>query len=72
VHIKNGWLPHPAANDWIINSLGVFTGSGINYQMALLTAPAVGGQTETYGIQTVEGVADIINRNLAGLSAIFG
>jgi hypothetical protein len=72
VHIKNGWLPHPAANDWIINSLGVFTGSGINYQMALLTAPTVGGQTETYGIQTVEGVAGIINRNLAGLSAIFG
>jgi hypothetical protein len=72
VHIKNGWLPYPASYDWNINSLGVFTGSNINYQMAVLTAPAAGGQTESYGIQTVQGVAGIINRNLAGLYALFG
>jgi hypothetical protein len=72
VHIKNGWLAHPAASDWIINSLGVFTGTNINYQMAVLNTSAVGGQTEGYGIQTDEDVAGIINRNLAGLYSIFG
>lgn len=72
VHIKNGWLAHPSSADWIINSLGVFTGSNINYDMAILTTGAVGGQTESYGIQTVQDTAGIINRNLAGLHAIFG
>jgi len=72
VHIKNGWLAHPASTDWLINSLGVFTGNSISYQMAVLSAPAAGGQTATYGIQTVQDVAGIVNRNLAGLYAIFG
>lgn len=72
VHIKNGWLAHPASTDWLINSLGVFTGNNISYQMAVLNAPAAAGQTETYGIQTVQDVAGIVNRNLAGLYAIFG
>lgn len=71
VHIKNGWLPYPYSYDWYINSIGVFTGTNINYQMVVLTAPAAGGQSESYGIQTVQGVAGIINRNLAGLYAIF-
>ena len=72
LHIKNGWLDYPTSYDWNINSLGVFTGSNINYQMAVLTGPAAGGQSESYGIQTVQGVAGIINRNLAGLHALFG
>jgi Beta-lactamase enzyme family len=72
VHIKNGWLAHPSSTDWIINSLGVFTGSDINYDMAILTTGAVGGQTESYGIQTVQDTAGIINANLAGLHALFG
>lgn len=72
VHIKNGWLPYPYSYDWNINSLGVFTGRNINYQMAVLTAPKAGSQGESYGIQTVQGVAGIINRNLAGLYALFG
>jgi hypothetical protein len=72
VHIKNGWLAHPTSTDWIINSLGVFTGSNINYDMAILTTGAVGGQTESYGIQTVQDTAGIINANLAGLHALFG
>ncbi|HEY2504950.1 MAG TPA: serine hydrolase [Streptosporangiaceae bacterium] len=72
VHIKNGWLPYPRAADWNINSLGVFTGKNINYQVAVLTAPASGGQGESYGIQTVQLAAGIINRNLAGLDALFG
>ena len=72
VHIKNGWLAHPTSTDWIINSLGVFTGTNINYDMAILTTGAVGGQTESYGIQTVQDTAGIINKNLAGLYALFG
>jgi hypothetical protein len=72
VHIKNGWLNYPTSYDWNINSLGVFTGTNINYQMAVLNAPAAGGQSESYGIQTVQDVAGIINANLAGLFRIFG
>lgn len=72
VHIKNGWLPYPAAADWNVNSLGVFTGTGFSYQMAVLTAPAAGGQSEAYGIKTVQQAAGIINRGLAGLRAIAG
>lgn len=72
VHIKNGWLPYPvwAANDWRINSIGVFTGTGILYQMVILTAPSSGdSQSESYGIRTVGNVAAVINRGIAGLPA---
>jgi len=72
VHIKNGWLGYPASYDWNINSLGVFTGKNINYQMAVLISPAAGGQSESYGIQTVQDAAGIINANLAGLYRLFG
>ncbi|MBO0833220.1 MAG: serine hydrolase [Actinobacteria bacterium] len=72
VHLKNGWLNYPASVDWNINSIGVFTGTNINYQIAVLNHPAAGGQSESYGIQTVQSVAGIINRNLAGLYALFG
>ena len=67
VHIKNGWLPYPGAIDWRINSIGAFTGVGITYQIAVLTGPPSGGsQSEGYGITTIENIAAIINRNLAG------
>lgn len=68
VHIKNGWLPFPRTIDWRINSIGAFTGKGITYQIAILTGPPGGaGQGESYGIQTVEAIAGVINRNLAGV-----
>ncbi len=67
VHIKNGWLPYPGAIDWRVNSIGAFTGVGITYQIAVLTAPPTGGsQGEGYGITTIENIAAVINRNLAG------
>jgi len=71
VHIKNGWLPYPKANDWHINSIGAFTGKGIAYQIVILTAPPSvdEGQGESYGIQTVEDAAAVINRQLAGKPA---
>jgi beta-lactamase class A len=69
VHVKNGWLPYPGADDWNINSIGAFTGKNIGYQIVILTGPAAGGQTESYGIQTVQAAAEVINRQIAGRSA---
>jgi len=70
VHVKNGWLPYPGAGDWRINSIGAFTGKDINYQIVVLTGPpASGGQSESYGIQTIQAVAEVINRELAGSPA---
>ena len=67
VHVKNGWLPYPDADDWHINSIGAVTGKGINYQIVVLTGPpAAGGQGESYGIQTIQAVAEVINREIAG------
>jgi beta-lactamase class A len=66
VHIKNGWLPYPHAADWRINSIGAFTGEDIAYQIVILTGPPDGkGQGESYGIQTIEAAAAVINRDLA-------
>jgi hypothetical protein len=66
VHLKNGWLPYPEAGDWHINSIGAVTGKDIDYQIVILTGPpATGGQGESYGIQTVQLAADVINRILA-------
>jgi Beta-lactamase enzyme family len=67
VHVKNGWLPYPNADDWNINSIGAFTGKHIAYQIVILTAPPPGGsQSESYGIQTVQAAAEVINRQIAG------
>jgi beta-lactamase class A len=66
VQVKNGWLPYPRADDWNINSIGAFTGENIGYQIVILTGPSAGGQTESYGIQTVQAAAGVINRQLAG------
>ncbi len=65
VHLKNGWLPYPDADDWRINSIGAFTGKNISYQIVVLTGPAAGGQSEGYGITTIQLAAAVINRILA-------
>jgi Beta-lactamase enzyme family len=71
VHIKNGWLPYPRSIDWRINSIGAFTGTGISYQIVILTAPpGDNGQGESYGIQTIQLAASVINRNLTGTLAL--
>jgi hypothetical protein len=59
VHVKNGWLGD--ASGWHVNSLGVFTGKDKNYMMAVLTT---GDPTEQYGIDTIEGVARLVHRDL--------
>ena len=60
VYLKDGWLPDPAL--WIINSIGDFTAPGGDYSMAILTR---GNPTMPYGVDTVQAVAQLVNRALA-------
>jgi beta-lactamase family protein len=60
-HVKNGWLPTPPANYWWINSLGCFTHLALNYCVVVLTWH---NPDMTYGVDTVQDVAKVINRNL--------
>ncbi|TJZ55571.1 serine hydrolase [Streptomyces piniterrae] len=59
-HVKNGWLPR-AANGWRVHSVGVFTGGGHDYGMAVLSH---GNRTMEYGVGTVEAAARVIHRDL--------
>ncbi len=63
VHVKNGWLPYPSHPvQWNINSIGAFTGTGITYQIAMLTT---NNQSEDYGIDTIRDACRYLNWNLA-------
>ncbi len=67
VHVKNGWLPQPT-HAWRINSIGSFCGHGRDYMIVVLTwdNPAM-----TYGVDTVQAVAEVINRDLnPGVTAV--
>jgi beta-lactamase class A len=63
VSVKNGWLPYPVSDDWHVNSIGVFRGHDISYQIAVLTG---NNPTMAYGIDTIEAVAKVINYGIAG------
>ncbi|MFE5689872.1 serine hydrolase [Streptomyces sp. NPDC056512] len=60
VHVKNGWLQR-SADGWRVHSVGVFTGSGHDYGMAVLSH---GGRTMEDGVTTVERAARAVNRDL--------
>ena len=60
VHVKNGWLPL-ATHGWRIHSIGGFTGHGGGYTIVVLTQD---NPTMTYGVDTIEAVARVINRDL--------
>ncbi|MCW2930343.1 MAG: secreted protein [Actinomycetia bacterium] len=66
VEIKNGWLPR-ATLGWRINSIGCVTGktpSGERqpgYCLAVLTDD---NPTMAYGVQTVSGIARVVNQDL--------
>jgi hypothetical protein len=65
VYVKNGWLNDPV--EWVINSIGAVEGHGRDYKMAILTYD---NPSEAYGIDTVERIAEAVNRDLnAGLPA---
>jgi hypothetical protein len=61
-HVKNGWLPD--ATGWHIDSIGAFTGHGDDYMMAVLSVNADPNQDEQYGIDTIEDVARLVQRDL--------
>jgi beta-lactamase class A len=66
VHVKNGWLPDTGG--WVINSIGAFTGHGRDYKIVVLTRD---NPSMTYGVDTVQGVAEVINRDLnPGVTAV--
>jgi hypothetical protein len=60
VHVKNGWLPL-ATHGWRIHSIGAFTGHGGGYSIVVLTQD---NPTMDYGIDTIEAIAEVINRDL--------
>jgi beta-lactamase class A len=60
VQVKNGWLPR-ATDGWRVHSVGVFTGGGHDYGMAVLSQ---GNRTMDDGVTTVEAAARAINRDL--------
>jgi hypothetical protein len=67
VHVKNGWLPQPT-HGWRIHSIGSFSGHGRNYMIVVLTW---NNPTMTYGVDTVQAVAEVINHALnPGVTAV--
>jgi Beta-lactamase enzyme family len=60
VHVKNGWLPQPT-HGWRIHSIGSFSGHGRDYMIVVLTW---NNPTMTYGVDTVQAVAEVINHTL--------
>jgi len=60
VHVKNGWLPQPT-HGWRINSIGSFSGHGRDYMIVVLSQD---NPTMTYGVNTVQAIAEVINRAL--------
>ncbi|MGW4387869.1 serine hydrolase [Streptomyces sp. NPDC004685] len=60
VHVKNGWLQR-SANGWRVHSVGVFTGGGHDYGMAVLSH---GSRTMEDGVTIVERAARAVNRDL--------
>jgi beta-lactamase class A len=60
VHVKNGWLPL-ATGGWRIHSIGDFTGRGDGYSIVVLTQD---NPSMSYGIDTIEAIAEAVNRDL--------
>jgi hypothetical protein len=62
VALKNGWLPlNNAETDWQVNSVGMVSGQGRDYLVAVLTT---GNATEQYGIDTISGLSALLWQHL--------
>ncbi len=55
VVLKDGWLPEPAG--WYVNSVGVVTGAGHHYALAVLTTADA---TQDYGEDTIETLSGLV------------
>jgi hypothetical protein len=66
VSVKNGWLPDPFNGRWHINSIGVFRGTDVEYEIAVLTS---GNPTMAYGVDTIEKAAYVINVDIERATA---
>lgn len=65
VQVKNGWLSR-ATHGWRVHSVGVFTGGGHDYGMAVLSQD---NRTMSDGVATVERAARAVNRDLNASTA---
>ncbi|MHC3470417.1 serine hydrolase [Streptomyces sp. 7R007] len=63
VHVKNGWLQR-STHGWRVHSVGTFSGGGHDYMITVLTW---GNSTMTYGINTIQGVAKAIHKDLGSV-----
>src|ERR1700722_17687868 len=61
-HVKNGWLPD--ATGWHINSIGTFSGHGKDYMIAVLSDNTDMNDDEQYGINTIGGIARLVQHDL--------
>jgi beta-lactamase class A len=52
VALKNGWYPQPSG--WGINSVGLVTGAGKQYAIAIYTNP---NPSMAYGVETIERIS---------------
>jgi beta-lactamase class A len=55
VALKDGWLPE--SDGWYVNSVGVLTGAGHHYAVAVLST---GGATQDYGEDTIETLSGLV------------
>ncbi|MFF1353718.1 serine hydrolase [Streptomyces sp. NPDC058297] len=60
VHVKNGWLQR-STHGWRVHSIGAFSGGGHDYTISVLTH---GNSTMSYGVNTIQGVAKVIHKDL--------
>ncbi|UUU28013.1 class A beta-lactamase-related serine hydrolase [Streptomyces sp. DSM 40750] len=60
VHVKNGWLSR-ATHGWRVHSVGTFKGGGRDYTITVLTH---GNPDMKYGVNTIQGVAKVIHKDL--------
>lgn len=60
VHVKNGWLQR-STYGWRVHSIGAFQGGGHDYTISVLTH---GNSTMSYGVDTIQGVARVIHKDL--------
>ncbi|MFJ5773502.1 serine hydrolase [Streptomyces sp. NPDC093094] len=61
--LKNGWLQRTYDHRWRVHSVGAFKGNGHDYFISVLTLNG-SGSTMQYGINTIQGIAKVVHRDL--------